>query len=64
MGNGRSRAALVAAGLRWRIGGSAAMFVVALLGVGVGAYGPLYFHGADQSVLDTSLARLRSTRPG
>jgi hypothetical protein len=32
------------------------MFVVALLGVGVGAYGPLYFHGADQSVLDTSLA--------
>ncbi len=32
------------------------MFVVALLGVVVGAYGPLYFHGADQSVLDSSLA--------
>ncbi len=56
MGNGRRRAALVSAGLRWRIGGSAAMFVVALLGVGIGAYGPLYFHEADQSVLDISLA--------
>jgi hypothetical protein len=32
------------------------MFAVAVLGVAVGAFGPLYLHSADQSVLDGVLA--------
>ena len=40
------------------------MFVVALLGVAVGAYGPLYLQGADRSVLDSSLAAAPVDRTG
>jgi hypothetical protein len=48
----RVRLALTIAGLRWRSGASLAMLAVAVLGVAVGAFGPLYLHDADQSVLD------------
>lgn len=49
------------AGLRWRLGSSVAMFVVALLGVAVGAFGPIYLHSAEQAILDGTL---RAAPPG
>ncbi|MGH9029384.1 MAG: hypothetical protein ACRDV4_07195, partial [Acidimicrobiales bacterium] len=56
MSDGRMRIALLLAGLRWRAGSSLAMLVVAVVGVGVAAFGPIYLHSADQTILDGTLA--------
>jgi putative ABC transport system permease protein len=56
MREGRIRFALLTSGLRWRAGTTTAMLVVAVVGVGIGAFGPLYLHGADQSILNSTLA--------
>ena len=40
---------------RWRAGSSAVMVVVATVGIAAGTFGPLYLHGADQSVLQATL---------
>jgi putative ABC transport system permease protein len=41
--------------LRYRLGATLAMLAVAAVGVAAGAFGPIYLHGADESVLQTSL---------
>jgi ABC-type lipoprotein export system ATPase subunit len=46
---------LVLAGLRWRAWSSVAMFVVAVFGAAVSAFGIMYLHGADQSILTSRL---------
>ena len=57
----RTRLALLLSGLRWRAGSSLCMFVVSVFGVGIGAFGPIYLHSADQSILN---ATLRDAPPG
>ena len=52
MGNRRLRLALLLSGLRWRAGTSLAMFAVAVFAVAAGAFGPMYLHSADQSILN------------
>jgi putative ABC transport system permease protein len=56
MHEGRFRLSLLISGLRWRAGTTLAMLAVAVVGVGIGAFGPLYLHGADQSILNSTLA--------
>ena len=41
--------------VRWRAGSSAVMVAVATVGIAAGTFGPLYLHGADQSVLQATL---------
>ena len=53
--SGRVRTALLASGLRWRARSSIAMLVVAAVGVGAAAFGPMYVHATDQVVLDSAL---------
>ncbi len=50
------RLSLLFAGLSWRAGASIAMLAVAVVGVAVGAFGPIYLHSADQAILNTTLA--------
>ncbi len=58
------RFALLLRGIRWRAGASLAMFIVAAVGVGVGSFGPLYVHSADQSVLSGTLEDASSGNAG
>lgn len=59
-----TRIALLLAGLRWRLGSSLAMLVMAVVAVAIGAFGPIYLHSADQSVLDSTLAGAPSENLG
>lgn len=52
MADFRIRLSLLWAGLRWRLAPSLVMAAVAVAGVGAGAFGPIYLHGADQSATD------------
>ena len=61
MSDRRARLALLAAGLRWRLGSSLAMLIIALVAVATGAFGPIYLHSADQAVLNGALG---SAPPG
>lgn len=49
------RLSLLVAGLRWRWRSSLAMFVVALLGTGIAAFGPIYLAGENQTTLTEAL---------
>ena len=49
------RSSLLVSGLRWRALGSAAMLAVAVVAAGAGAFGPMYLHGTDQVVLNSTL---------
>ncbi len=64
MSDKRMRFALVLGGIRWRAGASLAMFIVAAVGVGVGSFGPLYVHGADQSILNGTLENAAAGNAG
>src|ERR1700677_292767 len=61
MSDRRARLALLAAGLRWRLGSSLAMLIIAVVAVATGAFGPIYLHSADQAVLNGALG---SSPPG
>ena len=61
MSDVRARLALLTSGLRWRFGSSLAMLVIAVAAVATGAFGPIYLHSANQSVLNGALA---SAPPG
>lgn len=61
MGERRLRFSLLLSGLRWRAGSTIALLVVSVVAIGVGAFGPIYLHSADQSILDATLA---SAPPG
>lgn len=61
MSDVRARLALLTSGLRWRLGSSLAMLVIAIAAVATGAFGPMYLHSANQSVLN---ATLDSAPPG
>jgi putative ABC transport system permease protein len=56
MREGRVRLALLVSGLRWRAGTTVALLAVAVVAVALGAFGPLYLYGADQSILNGTLA--------
>ena len=57
----RARFALLASGLRWRLGSSLGMLIIAVVAVATGAFGPIYLHSADQTVLNGTLG---SAPPG
>jgi hypothetical protein len=61
MSDRSARLALLAAGLRWRLGSSLAMLIIAVVAVATGAFGPIYLHSADQAVLNGALG---SAPPG
>src|ERR1700677_1744408 len=61
MSDRRARLALLAAGLRWRLGSSLAMLIIAVVAVATGAFGPIYLRSADQAVLNGALG---SAPPG
>jgi putative ABC transport system permease protein len=60
----RMRLELAWASLRWRLGVSVAMLLVAISGIAVGTFGPCYLHGADQSVLKTTLGAAPASNIG
>ena len=61
MSDRRARLGLLASGLRWRLGSSLAMLIIAVVAVATGAFGPIYLHSADQAVLNGALG---SAPPG
>lgn len=60
-GGRRMRLALLISGLRWRGRSSLAMFAVAIVAAGIAAFGPIYLHSADQTILQSTL---RAAPPG
>lgn len=50
-----ARASLLLSGMRWRARSSVAMFAIALFAAAAGAFGPMYLHGTDQVVLNSTL---------
>lgn len=64
MGDHRLRLTLLLSGLRWRAGSTLALLAVSVVAVGVGAFGPVYLHSANQSILDATLAGAPSGADG
>lgn len=59
-----TRFSLLLSGLRWRLGSSLAMLVMAVAAMAIGSFGPIYLHSADQSILNSTLAAAPSGNLG